>query len=186
MLNQREEKSVNNLFKSILIVYLEQHIYHRTGNMPITDQNTSIFNFDLNAAAQAAAIAAANVNSSNRPNYGALAATDSNAQVRRASNMDLNLIGNNVYNNNKDYNQSRQYIDYTHFNNEISHLDMLKQQQDMSLFDVNVPRGASPNNNVFFGYDSAHQNNSNEVISLSLMRSTSEGQNNGKYFLNKS
>lgn len=157
--------------------------------MPITDQNTSLFNFDLNAAAQAAAIAAANVNSSNRPNYGALATTDSNGQMHRASNMDLNLIGNNLFNNN-DYNQSRQFVDYSNngsqYNNEINHLDMLKQQQQIQQdifgkadFDNNMPQGPSPNNNIFFGYDSTHSNNSNGVIGSSLMRSTSEGQNNG-------
>lgn len=51
---------------------IEQHIYQRTGSIPITDQNiTSISNFDLKAVASAATIANASIQ--NRPNYGALA-----------------------------------------------------------------------------------------------------------------
>lgn len=50
---------------------IEQHIYQRTGNMPITDPNASIQDYDL-MAAHAAVIAQVN-NGPNRPNYGALA-----------------------------------------------------------------------------------------------------------------
>lgn len=171
--------------------------------MPITDQNASIFNYDLNAAAQAAAIAAANVNSTNRPNYGALAATDCNAQMQRDSN--LNLVGNGVFNN--AFNQNRQFVDYSNnveeysneiiglnVNNQLS-LDMSKQQQNLQIqqeFDANMPQEASPNrhnSSVFFGgpyapgaYSLPHQNNTNGVIGSTLMRSTSGGQaNNGLY-----
>ncbi|KAL7077864.1 hypothetical protein ACQ4LE_003378 [Meloidogyne hapla] len=52
---------------------IENHIYHRTGNMPITDPNASIANFDLNSAALQAQQAALQSTSVNRPNYGALA-----------------------------------------------------------------------------------------------------------------
>jgi rRNA processing protein Krr1/Pno1 len=48
---------------------IEQHIYQRTGSIPITDQNASISNYDLKAAV----VAASNSNMTNRPNYGALA-----------------------------------------------------------------------------------------------------------------
>src|SRR4051794_23019971 len=51
---------------------IEQHIYQRTGNMPLTDPSTPISGFDLQAAASAAAQAQANQGS--RPPYGALAA----------------------------------------------------------------------------------------------------------------
>nr|CAD2181707.1 unnamed protein product [Meloidogyne enterolobii] len=52
---------------------IENHIYQRTGNMPITDPNASIANFDLNYDALQAQQAALQSNSVNRPNYGALA-----------------------------------------------------------------------------------------------------------------
>ncbi|KAF7637493.1 hypothetical protein Mgra_00003008 [Meloidogyne graminicola] len=52
---------------------IENHIYQRTGNMPITDPNASIANFDLNSAALHAQQSALQSNSVNRPNYGALA-----------------------------------------------------------------------------------------------------------------
>ncbi|KAL3069486.1 hypothetical protein niasHS_018211 [Heterodera schachtii] len=54
---------------------IEQHIYQRTGNMPITDSSASIANFDLHTAALQAQHAALHANATNRPNYGALAVT---------------------------------------------------------------------------------------------------------------
>lgn len=82
MLMLLEERLVRIVFKFIYInnFNLEQHIYQRTGNMPITDPSQSIANFDLNAAAQMAAQAASiNVK---RPDYGALAAVLPSQQQR--------------------------------------------------------------------------------------------------------
>ncbi|KAI6178234.1 K-like proteiny domain and K-like proteiny domain, type 1-containing protein [Aphelenchoides besseyi] len=49
---------------------IEQHIFARTGNLPITDQSAAI-GFDIKAAAAAASFSHSNAN---RPNYGYLAA----------------------------------------------------------------------------------------------------------------
>uniref|UniRef100_A0A1I7YN26 RING-type domain-containing protein n=1 Tax=Steinernema glaseri TaxID=37863 RepID=A0A1I7YN26_9BILA len=51
---------------------IEQHIYQRTGSMPITDQNTPISQYDLQNAALAA-VAVAQQPSQPRPAYGSLA-----------------------------------------------------------------------------------------------------------------
>ncbi|CAD5209327.1 unnamed protein product [Bursaphelenchus xylophilus] len=53
---------------------IEQHIYQRTGNMPITNPNASIQSFDFQAAAAAACRSSTQIVPTNRPNYGALAA----------------------------------------------------------------------------------------------------------------
>ncbi|KAK0428532.1 hypothetical protein QR680_010852 [Steinernema hermaphroditum] len=53
---------------------IEQHIYQRTGSMPITDQNTPISQYDLqNAALAAAAAAVTQAPNQPRPAYGSLA-----------------------------------------------------------------------------------------------------------------
>jgi RNA-binding protein MEX3 len=62
---------------------IEQHIYQRTGSIPITDQNiTSISSYDLKTVTNAVTIASANV--ANRPNYGALA-TGTHEMRRKAA-----------------------------------------------------------------------------------------------------
>jgi len=79
---------------------IENHIYQRTGNMPITDSNASIANFDLQAAALAAQQAST---MGNRPNYGALAITaSSNAMTDSMTNFDqqLHLPHHHMNNNN--------------------------------------------------------------------------------------
>ncbi|CAD5206490.1 unnamed protein product [Bursaphelenchus okinawaensis] len=53
---------------------IEQHIYQRTGNMPITDPSATIKTFDFQAAAAAACRSNGQTLNVNRPNYGALAA----------------------------------------------------------------------------------------------------------------
>ncbi|TKR63584.1 hypothetical protein L596_027396 [Steinernema carpocapsae] len=52
---------------------IEQHIYQRTGSMPITDQNTPISQYDLQNAAIAAAAVNQNVVAQPRAAYGSLA-----------------------------------------------------------------------------------------------------------------
>uniref|UniRef100_A0A914HDE9 K Homology domain-containing protein n=1 Tax=Globodera rostochiensis TaxID=31243 RepID=A0A914HDE9_GLORO len=74
---------------------IEQHIYQRTGNMPITDSSASIANYDLHvrqgswswsqsngAAALQAQHAVLHANALNRPNYGALAVTSTARQLQ--------------------------------------------------------------------------------------------------------
>jgi hypothetical protein len=66
---------------------IEQHIYQRTGNMPITDPNAPISAYDLQKAALAAAISASQATTGARPNYGALAAANQQP-LRRGSYLD--------------------------------------------------------------------------------------------------
>jgi hypothetical protein len=66
---------------------IEQHIYQRTGNMPITDPNAPISTYDLQKAALAAAISASQASTGSRPNYGALAAANQQS-LRRGSYLD--------------------------------------------------------------------------------------------------
>lgn len=62
---------------------IEQHIYQRTGSIPITDQNiTAISKYDMNSVVNAATISNANI--ANRPNYGALA-TGTHEMRRKAA-----------------------------------------------------------------------------------------------------
>lgn len=73
---------------------IEQHIYQRTGNMPITDPNASIASYDLQITAAQSAVL--NNHHVNRPNYGALAASTTQQPYRRSSALDNTFTTNGV------------------------------------------------------------------------------------------
>uniref|UniRef100_A0A0N5A2L9 KH domain-containing protein n=1 Tax=Parastrongyloides trichosuri TaxID=131310 RepID=A0A0N5A2L9_PARTI len=76
---------------------IEQHIYERTGNMPITDTNQQLGSMDLQSTLAAAALTAqiGNLSMKDRPTYGSLAPA---SQMRHQLNLNSGMFEvNNMF-----------------------------------------------------------------------------------------